>query len=151
MDTLQELIFENKDKMPDGLYLQLQNELKKQHEKKSGLYEITYITNNLRLEERPSRFDKHKQELELVVKTAVIKLGDDDYYNYKKIKGTIDNQGWFRPARGFQDLSEKFFEVYYLHFQFDDDDEEVCNGNLDVALRTLNIENDMIITSIKEV
>tara|TARA_R110000787_G_scaffold61547_2_gene139394 strand:+ start:1229 stop:1675 length:447 start_codon:yes stop_codon:yes gene_type:complete len=148
MDTLQELIFENKDKIPDGLYLQLQNELKKQHEKKSGLYEITYITGDMRLEEGQDRYYSHRNELRLNVKTAVIKLGDDEFYNYKKIKEQIEANGWIKPTRGFEDLTKNYLQVYYLDEEYEGED----GGGLKyVALRTFNVTNDMIIISIKEV
>ena len=42
MEAIQELLFENKEAIPNGLYVQLMDKLKIAHEQK-GLYKITYM------------------------------------------------------------------------------------------------------------
>ena len=43
MEKVQEILFENKQKIPEGVYLELMNNLKIAHETKNDLYEIEYI------------------------------------------------------------------------------------------------------------
>lgn len=44
MESIQEIVFENKEKIPEGLYLELMNAMKKEHDNnKNDYYEIEYM------------------------------------------------------------------------------------------------------------
>jgi len=43
MENIQEILFENKEKIPEGIYLELMNSLKKAHKNHPKLYKCKYI------------------------------------------------------------------------------------------------------------
>ena len=115
------LIDENKDDIPNGLYLNLCNLLKKQNEeegKEDRFYKVTYLYSS------PSQQTSSFWDMNLCVSNEILKLSEPEYRN---LQDEITNKGYsYHRGEGVDRLSQSgICHSYVRTINCNECDEEV--------------------------
>ena len=165
MEAVQTILFENKEKMPDGVYLQLQNELKTEFEKKEKndkktmkCYKITIVSPELFMDLLSSY--KHSQismkREEKIVCIPIIKANQveeaitkDGAYFFDNFDNHFWNRGDFGELRAFKLVKNAKSECDncgHSVYDSDSDDDDGSRDGVKLVAIDIKIQKAMIIS-----
>lgn len=166
MEKIQEILFENKESIPNGIYIELMNELKKSYitKNENELIKITYT----RIRPTFEKIDSEEYRIVLIRTnnlTVIVKKSDFDFDDFDKIKAipfipffARTNSNMFYD-NGYRNEMKTIFKKIKKEEDNDDEsddwdfdcDNSECNKRKIAISLDLNYDIDYLITNVEKI